>query len=364
MSTPNTKNTAARPGSSGRAAAARNAAPDADALPGPEAVYEALAPIRDFMRDPAFARVRGFLDRLSRTPPQVLLLEGGSAESRLAAAHYWAALLNCDGEVPAPSGATAMSLPGLPDLPRPPASGAPLADGTPPPVERPCLACPACIRMATHLHRDFFFLDGVAGSIKIDDVRAMRGVLGEPPREASYRVCVFREAQSLMEAAANALLKSFEEPRPGTSFVLLAPQRERLLPTLVSRGFTLTLPWPCAEDGPEDDLAPWEAALVSFLRTGRGFFEKSGAKGTVDAPLTHAVTGLCRRALLKRLQSGPDAGAEGLEGLLAPVAEPRLRILDEALAECQESLIYGVNPVLVLEWLATRMYFLVPRKHA
>ena len=39
-------------------------------------------------------------------------------------------------------------------------------------------------------------------------------------------------------------------------------------------------------------------------------------------------------------------------------------MLDEALAECQDSLMYNVNPVLVLEWLATRMYLLLPRTAA
>lgn len=342
MNTRAAKNAAARSGSSGRAVAPKAPRGEVDSLPGPRAVDEALAPVRAFMADPAFARVRGFLDRLGCNPPQVLLLEGGNADSRLAAALYWAALLNCEGE---PGGA-----PGF-----------------------PCLACSACVRMAARLHRDFFFLDGAAGSIKIDEVRALRGVLGEQPGEARYRVCVFREAQSLMEAAANALLKSFEEPRPATSFVLLAPQRERLLPTLVSRGFTLTLPWPDAKEPPaslffgasgsgDDELAPWEAALVFFLRTGRGFFEKSGVRGAVDASLVQALAGLCRRALLKRLQSGskiPDG--EGLESLLASMPEARLHMLGEALAECQESLIHGVNPVLVLEWLVTRMFFLVPR---
>jgi DNA polymerase-3 subunit delta' len=231
----------------------------------------------------------------------------------------------------------------------------------------PCLDCPECIRMLTHLHRDCFFFDGLAGSIKIDEVRAMRAVLGEPAREARCRVVILREAQSLVEAAANALLKSLEEPRPGTSFVLLAPQRERLLPTLISRSLVLTLPWPW-EDDPErrDRLALWEAALCSFIRSGRDLFERSGVKGAVDAALVHDLAGLCRRALagrIRALQTG-DPPDQGLESLLARLPAQGLRILDEALAECQDSLIYNVNPTLVLEWLATRMHLLLPRPAA
>ncbi|MDL2266815.1 DNA polymerase III subunit delta' [Desulfovibrio sp. OttesenSCG-928-G15] len=231
----------------------------------------------------------------------------------------------------------------------------------------PCFTCPACVRMATRMHRDLFFLDGRQGSIKIDEVRVLKGILGEPPREAGTRVVIFCEAQALGEAAANSLLKSFEEPAPATSFLLLAPQRERLLPTLVSRSFALTLPWPLREDAKERErLAPWEAALCSFLLTGRDFFEKSGTRGAVDAPLVYAIIALCRRALcaclLQKADRYAQASGEGLESIFARLPEARLRMLDEALAECQDSLIYSVNPTLVLEWLASRLFLLIPRK--
>lgn len=446
-----------------------------DSLPGPEAVEALLAPVRAFARSPEQARLRGFLERLAAAPPQVLLLEGGTADERLAAAHYWTLLLNCDcrnagiagradagtgaragvgtgsgaaaddavspATAPAPveqpalpgltvtpspaqpglpgltvtpsptqpglpglaAAAASSALPGTPaaaaasaqpgllpglSVPSSPeaASTAPLphapatafssgnsralaeetkAEGARPDLPLPCLCCPSCIRMTAHLHRDCFFLDGTAGSIKIDDVRAVRAVLGEPPREARYRVVLFREAQALVEAAANALLKSFEDPRPATSFILLTPQRERLLPTLVSRSFSLTLPWPKGEDAADRaELAPLEAALCTFLRTGRDLFERTGTKGAVDAAKAHALTGLCRAALAAciKARKGEAPPTEGLGRALLPLPETRLRMLDEALAECQDSLIYGVNPALVVEWLATRMYFLLPRQ--
>ena len=346
-----------------------------DALPDAAAVEDMLVPVRDFGRSAGHARVRGFFERLAQEPPQVLVLEGGTSAERLAAANYWAALLNCEERepVPHPRKEEALSL-GLPGLPSPSGPTGPEGEGGPAfeagqsenrTEAGPCLTCPSCIRMITHLHRDCFFLDGTAGSIKIDDVRSLRGVLGEPPREARRRVVLFREAQSLGEAAANSLLKSFEEPRPGTSFVLLVPQRERLLSTLVSRSMALTLPWPREEDAlAREALAPWEAALCNFLRTGRDFFERSGGRGAVDASLAHALANLCRRALVNCIRARRDGTplGEGLEGVLARLPEARIRMLDEALAECQDSLIYGVNPTLVVEWLATRMYFLVPRR--
>jgi DNA polymerase-3 subunit delta' len=323
----------AKPKSKGKTRPPDGDAPDVTGAVAPEQSadtpdHAAIAALQDGLRafagSPRHARLLGFLRRLAETPPQVLLLEGGTADERLAAVHFWMLLLNC------PDGGSL-----------------------------PCLECPQCVRMLTHLHRDCFFFDGLAGSIKIDDVRELRPVLGESPREARYRMVVFREAQALVEAAANALLKSFEEPRPGTSFVLLAPQRERLLPTLVSRSVTLTLPWPEADAVEQpDSLRQWEQALCSFLRTGQDFLDRTATRGAVDAPLAHALTNLCRRALVGRLK-GQRSG--DLQRLLHDVPETRLRILDEAIAESQESLNLGVNPTLVLEWLATRLYFLLPR---
>ena len=45
--------------------------------------------------DAAFDRLKRVLDTLGATPPQVLLLEGGSEAQRLDAARYWAARINC-----------------------------------------------------------------------------------------------------------------------------------------------------------------------------------------------------------------------------------------------------------------------------
>ncbi len=272
------------------------------------------------------ARVRGFLHHLAERPPQVLLLEGGTADERAAMALYWAALLNCTEQ------------------------------------ERPCRACPACVQMTSLHHRDMFFLDGREGAIKIQDIREVRSVLGEPPRGGGRRMVILAEAQALGIEAANALLKSLEEPRPGTSFVLLAPQRERLLPTLISRSWVLTLAWPgtdTASDSVEDaeqDLAPWAEALAEFARTGTGWFGLSSAKGGLDNLLAQRIVVLCQRELAAAMRGGSTSSP--LCAVLAGLGQLGQRRLDEALAECQESLIAQVNPALVMDWLATRLALL------
>jgi DNA polymerase III subunit delta' len=70
--------------------------------------------------------------------------------------------------------------------------------------------------------------------VRIEQIRSIAEFLSRPPLEASRAVVVIEEAQTMTEAAANALLKTLEEPGKAT-LVLIAPSLESLLPTLVSR---------------------------------------------------------------------------------------------------------------------------------
>ena len=307
-----------------------------------------------YMADTRFERMRSTLQQLMVSPPQVLLIEGGLAEQRKATADYWALLLNCERLHPKQEATQQLGL-GFAEVP------CNVDNTTTAETVTPCLHCPTCIRFLAHQHRDLFFLDGAASSIKMDDVREVRSVLGEPPRESAYRVVIFHEAQIILEAAANSLLKSFEEPRKATTFMLLAPQRERLLPTLVSRSMCLTLPWPRQEDATLSPVARlWLGVLEEFLQTGKGLFAYSSVKGEVTPQVAQEIIELLRKSLAARIrfeQSG-QAAARGVETLLQRVPFARLRMVDELLAEAQDSIIYTVNPALVVEWLVTRLFLL------
>ena len=71
-------------------------------------------------------------------------------------------------------------------------------------------------------------------SIRIQQIREISQFLSRPPLEASRAVVVIEEAQTMAEAAANALLKTLEEPGKAV-LILIAPNNNALLPTLVSR---------------------------------------------------------------------------------------------------------------------------------
>ncbi len=293
-----------------RAGTRRGAEPD---LPTPEQAVAMFAPVLG----PRHDGMRAVLHRMAAASPQVLILEGGTAEERLAAALRHAAELNCAAQ------------------------------------DAPCLRCPECLKIGANMFPDLYLLDGREESIKIEAVRDVRVVLGEAPRGTGSRVVILAEAQSLGVEAANALLKSLEEPKPRTCFLLTAPQRERLLPTLVSRGWVVTLPWPLPGTDASAETEDWERELASLLETGQGWFARTAVKGGVD-------TALARRLLLRVQQAlaAEPAGRDGglLGRALAGLSEAGRLHVTELIAESLPALDLGVNPTLVLDRVAARLH--------
>ncbi|MBW4617668.1 MAG: DNA polymerase III subunit delta' [Desmonostoc vinosum HA7617-LM4] len=70
--------------------------------------------------------------------------------------------------------------------------------------------------------------------IRLEQIRKITEFLSRPPLEAPRHIVVLDQAQTMAEAAANALLKTLEEPGQAT-LILIAPMLESVLPTLVSR---------------------------------------------------------------------------------------------------------------------------------
>lgn len=266
------------------------------------------------------AHVLAALEALAPAPPQALILEGGTAGERAGVAMWLVARLNCRE------------------------------------AGSPCGACPTCRQVADKVFLDMQYFDGGTESLKVDAMREVRKLVGEPPRGEGTRVIVLAEAQALTDEAANALLKAMEEPRPGNLFLLLTPQRERLFPTLVSRSWVLTLAWPDtgapAGDGGEDAPGPILDALEQFWRTGRGWF--TGTKGRPSRAMAERVITELSRSLAGALAGRTETW---LAAALAGCRDPDVpRRLDLLLAECQEALILNVNPALTLDRLATQAY--------
>ncbi len=102
----------------------------------------------------------------------------------------------------------------------------------------PCGECDACAKIVAGIHPDVVTLlrEGAAQIVPIESVRSqVIARLGLPPHEGPVRVFIVEEATSLAPPAANALLKTLEEPPARTLFVLCTTAPEQLLPTIRSR---------------------------------------------------------------------------------------------------------------------------------
>ena len=101
-----------------------------------------------------------------------------------------------------------------------------------------CGVCDACSKIVQGIHPDVVTLvrEGAANIVPIERVREqVIARIALPPHEADTRVFVVEEATAMAPPAANALLKTLEEPPPRTLFVLCTTAPEQLLPTIRSR---------------------------------------------------------------------------------------------------------------------------------
>ena len=103
-----------------------------------------------------------------------------------------------------------------------------------------CGGCESCRLMAVGTHPDFYAVlpeksGKAARSVKIEQIRALRTETARAPRLSERRVILLDDAETMNDAAANALLKTLEEPPGDTVFILATGARQALLPTILSR---------------------------------------------------------------------------------------------------------------------------------
>ncbi len=138
----------------------------------------------------------------------------------------------------------------------------------------PCGECKTCQRVTQGRYPDIQFIAASKNNIQIDQVRAIQTDAAIAPLEGKHKVFIIREIEQATAPAANALLKTLEEPAPQVILLLTTAHRDRVLPTIISRCQVIGLrPLPLAQVQ-EALQTRWgvdeeRAALLARLSAGR-----------------------------------------------------------------------------------------------
>lgn len=98
----------------------------------------------------------------------------------------------------------------------------------------PCNTCAMCQAITEGRAMDVIEVDA-ASNTGVDDIRSLREKTNYAPSEAACKVYIIDEVHMLSSSAANALLKTLEEPPPQVIFVLATTEAHKVLPTTMSR---------------------------------------------------------------------------------------------------------------------------------
>lgn len=247
------------------------------------------------------ARAIGFLQRAVMTGrvAHAYLFSGPSGVGKRAAALAFAQALNCE-RVSSIEYRVSSVHPTPNPQPSTPVDG--------------CGACRVCRNITNGLHPDVQVIEPDGATVKIEQIRAIEADAALAPYEASWKVFILDGAERMTEQAANALLKTLEEPAKDTVFILLTGTVSALLPTIASRCQTVTfVPLPHGQiEGllREQGMEASRARLIASLS--RGSIERALSPEAASLPATRD---LLLDGVGRGLRDGPVALVELAEKL-------------------------------------------------
>src|SRR5581483_5987474 len=181
-----------------------------------------------------------------------------------------------------------------------------------------CGRCLACRKVEAGRHPDVQLLapEGQAGGgvYLVDQIRTLGRDLAFRPFEGRRKVAVVERAEALGPVAANALLKTLEEPPAGSHLILLAPGRHHLLPTVASRCQVVT-------------FRPLETADLLRILEARGL--PAAAGGGWDREAASRVAALADGSAGRAVELAAAGGLDARRALLEQVARLSRRRVDE-----------------------------------
>ena len=224
-----------------------------------------------------------------------------------------------------------------------------------------CGSCASCERIAAGNHPDVQTLarEGAAQIVPIETIRSrVLPQLGHAPHEGRARVFLIEEAGSLQAAAANALLKTLEEPPARTHFVMCTTAPDQLLPTIRSRCQRISfsaLPagLRAALAGDDEAASRADERLVALAAASRGGASASVFDAAADAARDKTEVAPLLQTFAQRLHD--EARRAALTGAslerAAALARQATLVLDTELAITQ----HNAHAQLALESLLVRM---------
>ncbi|MEK9153534.1 MAG: DNA polymerase III subunit gamma/tau [Patescibacteria group bacterium] len=98
----------------------------------------------------------------------------------------------------------------------------------------PCNQCDSCLEINQGNAIDLIEIDA-ASNRGIDEIRELKEGIRFRPAKSKYKVFILDEAHQLSKDAANALLKTLEEPPSHAVFILATTESHKMIPTILSR---------------------------------------------------------------------------------------------------------------------------------
>jgi DNA polymerase-3 subunit delta' len=135
-----------------------------------------------------------------------------------------------------------------------------------------CSECRACRGFARMQHPDLLLVQRQEGDreIKVGAIRELSRSLSRTPLEARYQVALLLNFDEASEEAANALLKTLEEPNPSVIICITSPDTDSLPETIASRCEVVRLR-PMSIDQLTSSIGKQtqQAAMLAALSSGR-----------------------------------------------------------------------------------------------
>ncbi|MFH1655464.1 MAG: DNA polymerase III subunit delta' [Candidatus Omnitrophota bacterium] len=138
-----------------------------------------------------------------------------------------------------------------------------------------CDSCSSCIKIDKMSHPDIHWVEkDKSGFIKIENIRLLQQDINLRPYEAKKKVFIINQAHAMTAEAANALLKTLEEPPKNSILILTTNSAERMFSTIVSRCQKVFFSSMNAEDlksilKKNHDLKDATSHYLSFFTEGR-----------------------------------------------------------------------------------------------